>query len=117
MPTPPDLAACKAYLRIDPANTTRDTEIASALATEIAAQRKAVRAAAFGVDPAAPAAPVAYPTDLAEAVCRRVARNLALRGIPLAVLQGDTETGPTVLPGRDPEVRRLEAPYRRLPAG
>jgi hypothetical protein len=117
MPTPPDLAACKAYLRIDPANTTRDTEIAGALATEILAQRNAVRAAAFGVDPEPPGEPVAYPADLAEAVCRRVARNLALRGIPLAVLQGDGETGSTVLPKNDPEVRRLEAPHRRLPIG
>ncbi|MEV4384388.1 hypothetical protein AB0J68_01465 [Micromonospora sp. NPDC049580] len=58
-----------------------------------------------------------YPPDLREALFRRVARNLALRGIPLAVLRGDAEVGSTVLPGRDPEVRRLEAPHRRLPIG
>ncbi|MEU5965950.1 hypothetical protein ABZ777_32495 [Micromonospora parva] len=58
-----------------------------------------------------------YPPDLREALLRRVARNLALRGIPLAVLRGDAEAGATVLPGRDPEVRRLEAPHRKLPIG
>lgn len=61
--------------------------------------------------------PDEYPSDLGEALRRRVARNLALRGIPLAVLQGDAETGSMVLPGTDPEVRRLEGPYRRLVVG
>lgn len=61
--------------------------------------------------------PDPYPDDLGEALKRRVARNLAMRGIPLAVLQGDAEFGSTVLPGRDPEVRRLEAPYPRLTVG
>jgi hypothetical protein len=58
--------------------------------------------------------PAVYPLDLREALLRRVARNLALRGIPLAVLQGDAETGNLTLPGRDPEVRRLEAPHRKV---
>jgi hypothetical protein len=46
-----------------------------------------------------------------------VARNLAMRGLPVAVLRGDGEAGDTILPGRDPEVRRFEAPYRRLKMG
>ena len=117
MPTPPDLGAVKTYLRIEAADDSRDPEISSALAAETAAQRRVLRASAFGVDPEPPAEPVAYPVDVAEALCRRVARNLALRGIPLAVLQGSAEGGPTVTPGSDPEVRRLETPYRRLPSG
>lgn len=117
MPTPPNLAAVKVYLGIDADDTSRDTEVGGALATELANQRKAVRAAAFGVDPEPPADPLPYPVDLAEAVCRRVARNLALRNIPLATLQADSDGGPTVMPGKDPEIRRLEGPYRRLPIG
>lgn len=58
--------------------------------------------------------PDPYPVTLGEALKRRCARNLALRGIPLAVLQGDAEAGSMVLPSRDPEVRRLEAGYPRL---
>lgn len=84
------------------------TELGAALAAEKAAQATRCRV---------PADADAWPADLAEALLRRVARNLAMRGIPLAVLQGDSEGGPTVLPGSDPEVRRLEAPHRRLKVG
>lgn len=117
MPTPPDIDAVLTYLGELDADAERKAVIAGALATEIIAQRNAVRASAFGTDPASPAPPVAYPADLAEAVCRRVARNLALRNVPLAVLQSDAEGGPLTTPGKDPEIRRLEGPYRRLPSG
>lgn len=81
-------------------------EIASALAAETAAQAAMCRI------------PVAYPADLGEALKRRVARNLALRGVPLSVVGGDTLDGGNVyVPGRDPEIRRLEAPHRRLVVG
>lgn len=109
-PTPPDLAAVKVYLELAEDDDTRDVEIAEALAAEIIQQRHAVRASAFG-------AGTEYPADLALALKRRVARNLALKGLPLAVLQGDAESGPLVLPGRDPEVRRLEGRARRLVVG
>jgi hypothetical protein len=58
-----------------------------------------------------------YPDDLREALMRRVARNLAMRGLPLAVNVGDADTASTILPGNDPEVRRLEAPWRKLSIG
>ena len=58
-----------------------------------------------------------YPKDLRQALLRRVQRNLALRALPLAVLQGDAEAGSTILPGKDLEVRRLEGPFRRLLVG
>jgi hypothetical protein len=58
-----------------------------------------------------------YPDSLRQALLRRVLRNLAMRALPLAIATGDAESGPTVLPGRDPEVRRFEAPYRRRPVG
>ena len=58
-----------------------------------------------------------YPDALRQALLRRVARNLAMRRLPLAVNVGDADGGSLVLPGRDPEVRRLEAPYRRLVVG
>lgn len=58
-----------------------------------------------------------YPDPLREALFRRVSRNLAMRSLPLAVPMGDADAGPVILPGNDPEVRRLEAPYRRLVVG
>lgn len=93
------LAAVKAYLGT---TSTSDAVIQDALDAETAAQRKVCRI------------PAVYEADLAQALKRRVARNLALRGIPMAVLRGDAESGSLIPPGRDPEVRRLEGPYRKL---
>jgi hypothetical protein len=98
----PTLAVVKDYLGTTSAT---DAEITAALAAETAAQDAVCRVEAY------------YPPDLAEALKRRVARNLALRGIPLAVLQGDAEGGSLVLPRLDVEVRRLEGPHRKLIAG
>lgn len=62
--------------------------------------------------------PASYPDELKLALLRRVQRALQMRALPLAVLQGDSDTGSTsFLPARDPEVRRREAPYRRLVGG
>lgn len=59
----------------------------------------------------------AYPAPLRKALLRRVQRALAMRALPLATVQGDADGGNILLPGNDPEVRRLEAPYRRLAVG
>lgn len=58
-----------------------------------------------------------YPPDLRKALLRRVQRALAMRALPLATLQGDADGGALLLPGEDPEVRRLEKPYRKLVMG
>lgn len=99
----PTVVDVKAYLGT---NSWTDAEIGDALDAETAAQAKVCRI------------PDPMPADLAEALKRRVQRNLAMRPLPLAVLQGDAEGGSsTVLPGRDPEVRRFEAPHRKLVLG
>lgn len=101
----PDVDEAKDYLKIDSGDTSRDDDITSALAAETAAQRAMCRV------------PAVYPDDLREALLRRVARNLAMRGLPLAVLRSDSDAGDTILPGKDPEVRRLEAPHRKRVMG
>lgn len=101
----PDLDDVKVYLKIDIGDTSQNVDIQSALDAEIQAQRDICRI------------PEVFSPALKEALFRRVARNLALRGLPLAVLRGDGEAGDTVLPGRDPEVRRFEAPYRKRVVG
>lgn len=101
----PDLDACKTYLGIDPGNTARDVEVQNALDAEAGAQRSKCRI------------PAAFPTDLREALLRRVARNLAMRLLPLGVLRGDGEAGDTRLSGTDPEIRRLEGPWRKVRMG
>lgn len=98
----PDLAAVKEYLGD---SSWTDAEISAALDAETASQAANCRI------------PATYPVDLGEALKRRVARNLAVRGVPLSVQQGDIETTPTYVPRTDPEIRRFEAPYRRLVVG
>lgn len=83
-----------------------DSEIEDAIAAETLAQERVCRI------------PDPVPDDLLQALKRRVMRNLAMRALPLAVLQGDAELGGSnVLPGNDPEVRRFERPWRRLAIG
>lgn len=101
----PDLSAAKAYLGASAVAYT-DTQISEALAAESAAQLAACRVP-VDVD-----LNLDYSADLVNALLRRVARNLAMRGVPLGV-QPD-EAGGIRLSSIDPEVRRLEAPYRRL---
>jgi len=81
-------------------------EVGTALEAETAAQARACRV---------PAPDAYWPADLAEALCRRVARNLAMRNLPLAVQM--SEMGGTRIGSIDPEVRRLEAPYRKVVLG
>lgn len=101
MPTVDDVAR---YLGQN-ASSWSTADLTQCLAAERAAQRARVGERAV------------YPDDLREALFRRCARNLAMRRLPLAVNFGDADGGALILPGRDPEVRRLEAPYRRLVTG
>jgi len=99
----PALADVKAYLGT---NSWTDAEIQDALDAEAAAQRRKCRI------------PADYPADLAQALKRRVSRNLNMRKLALAVLRGPADGGDaTVIPGRDPEVQRLEAGYRKVVFG
>lgn len=81
-------------------------EVTGALAAEQAAQYAACRV------------PAVYPADLAEALKRRVARNLAARSVPVAQFTSfDGGATSTRVPMTDPEVARLERPWRRLVVG
>lgn len=59
-----------------------------------------------------------FPPDLREALLRRVARNLAARAVPVTSFTSFDGGGTaTRVPSTDPEIVRLEAPYRRLICG
>lgn len=103
MPGPTLLEAVKDYLTATGTTATEDA-IKDALAAEKANQARVCR-----VDPAN------YPDDLAQALKRRVARNLAMRNLPLGVMSD--ELGATRLGSNDPEVRRLEKPFKKLVMG
>ena len=101
----PSIGELRVYLG---ASSYTDQQLQSALSAEFKAQGRVVRQ---------PAIDAVWDEDLAEALCRRVARNLAMRGIPLAMFSGDQELGGLVPPNRDPEVRRLEGPFKKLKSG
>lgn len=93
-----DLAEVKAYLGDV---TATDAQIADAILVEQAAQARRCRTDPYGV-------------DLRGALLRRIARNLAARQVPIAQIGSfdGVALGLRVTTG-DPEIDRLEAPYRR----
>lgn len=114
MPTPPTVEDVEAYLA-QAGVTYAETDVESALDAETAAQAAVVR---FPADPEAPADPLPYPSDLLEALLRRTHRLLTLRAIPLGYQQSATEFGTAQTRiGLDIEIRRLEAPHRKLVLG
>lgn len=103
--TAPDALVVAGYL----GDTSYDSiEIGEVLAAEKAAQAARCRVPADDAD---------WPADLTEALCRRVARNLSMRNLPVAQLEGDAEIGSFTPRVVDVEVRRLEAPWRKLVFG
>lgn len=106
--TAPSTEDVETYLGTD--NGWDAEAIASAYSSEKAAQAARCRV---------PADDAEWPADLAEALCRRVAANLALRSLPLGLQATLSEGGVAQarVGGGDPEVRRLEAPHRRLVVG
>lgn len=106
----PTLPEVKVYLGAA-AQTYTDAAITAALTAETAAQAAVCRIPAAAGDPPE----VTLPDDLEEALMRRVARNLAMRRLPLGVQTSETATTP--LGTNDPEVRRLERPHRKVRVG
>jgi len=99
----PTVQEYKDYVKDDFGSWT-DEEIQDTLDVEASNQRKVCRVGAI-IDP-----------DLRSALLRRVRVNLSRRSAPVLVTV-DSEGNNTFLPSRDPEVRRLEGPHRRLVMG
>jgi hypothetical protein len=100
----PDLIAVKAYL--GDSSSYSDGEVSNALAAEQAAQAAVCKV------------PDTWPANLAEALKRRVARNLYMKSLPSGLETAASEAGvATVRVGSDPEIRRLEAPHRKRVVG
>ncbi|MBS2939585.1 hypothetical protein KDN32_17740 [Nocardioides sp. J2M5] len=85
----------------------------AAVILEVLAAEKAAQARVVNV----PADDAAWPADLVEALCRRVAHNLAVRPLALGfkVELSDTTGVSNTVGGTDAEVRRLELPMRKRP--
>jgi hypothetical protein len=102
----PDVPACQAYLGQAGTSWTA-AQFEDAFNAEKRAQARKCRV------PAATA--TTWPDDLAEALYRRVHRNLAMRNLPLAVQQ--VEGGGIRIGANDGEIRRLEAPFLKVRLG
>jgi hypothetical protein len=111
----PSVTDCETYLG-DVSWTT--AEITSAYNAEDKAQRARCTIPTV-TDPVTLVVSEDYPEDLIEALYRRVAHNLALRGLPLGVQASITDgaVATTQVGGTDAEVRRLEGPYRKRVTG
>lgn len=83
-------------------------QLVTAYRAEKSHQRSVLKAGVVADD-------VEWPDNLREALCRRVARNLALRKLPLGVQATASETTVATnrVGGTDPEVKRLEGPHRK----
>lgn len=102
----PDLEAVKTYLEAGAGQgSATDAQVGDALAAEVQAQEHDCKIPAGD----------AWPADLATALCRRVAVHLQMLAKPLALQANVTAVGVGFarLGGSDPEVERLERPYRR----
>lgn len=102
----PSIESVLEYLG-EPSQWSRE-QVASAYDAEKAAQALLCSVPADSVE--------VWPADLVEALYRRIAHNLAVRSNPNGVETALSEFGSTAIRvgGRDAEVERLEAPYRRI---
>lgn len=89
-----------AAIRADYELTAADEQVLRTIASEQAAQARVCRV------------PDPMPADLLSALCRRVARALQMQAKPLGYETG-AEGGISFISARDPEIRRLESPFRK----
>ena len=114
----PSVEAIRGWLQVS-ATTVDDEELTRVTWAEVRGQVKACLVPVTSpVDTATLPAPDydAWPSDLVQALLRRVGRQLAARGIPTGLV-GDGEYGPARLPSFDAEIERLEGPLRRFAFG
>jgi hypothetical protein len=99
----------RTYIRDDGAETWTDDQLQETVDSEFSAQTAKCRQV-FLVDEDS------YPEDLRQAMLRRCQRALAMRGQVLG-MQTSPEGDAVIIPRNDPEIVRLEGPYKRMPVG
>jgi len=95
----PDINDVIQYL--GPSSQHEPADVLEALNAETAAQAAICR---IGAE---------FPPDLAEALKRRVARNLAMKALPLGLQASSESATATTRVGADAEIQRLEDPHRQ----
>jgi len=103
---PPAVDLVRAWIQV-PATVLDDPALAQVIGSEVELQY-----ALLTFDPDGPAR-----DDIVQALYRRVARQVAAKGVPLGVLGTDAEYGGVYLGRWDAEIARLEGPSRTLVFG
>lgn len=104
----PTIAELDAWIGGTGEHSWTDDDLQQALDSEASNQRRVCRV------------PAAYPPDLWWALMRRAARALAMKRQMTEQPRSDSadfDLPPTMPPGRDAEIRRLEGPWRKLVSG
>jgi hypothetical protein len=104
---PPPLDDVRAWIRV-PATLIPDAQLQQVIDAEALIQARLCRL---------PEDPAALTPDLVQAIYRRVAREVAARGVPLGMMGGDSEYGTARLSRFDAEIERLEGPNRKVVVG
>lgn len=102
--TPPPIDDVRAWIKV-PATLLNDAQLQQVIDAEALIQARLCST----TDP--------LTSDLVQAIYRRVAREVAARGVPLGMLGTDTEYGTARLTRFDAEIERLEGPNRRFVVG
>jgi len=87
------------------------TSMSDAQLTVVVDAEVALQAATCDLTPTDPDS-TDYPPEMTQALYRRVARQVAARGLPLGLTDVVGEYGPARIPTYDAEIARLEAPRR-----
>ena len=104
---PPPVDDVRAWIRV-PATLLPDEQLQQVIDAEALIQARLCRI---------PEDPAALTPDLVQAIYRRVAREVAAKGVPLGMLGGDSEFGTARLGRFDAEIERLEGPNRKVVVG
>lgn len=106
MGTVPDLDTVRGYVRV-PASSLSDEDLERMRLTALDDQRQ--RCTWPDSDN-----PDSYPESLAQALLRRVQREIAARNLPLGMVGLEAEYGPANIPAFDALIDHHEKAYRRV---
>jgi hypothetical protein len=108
----PTLEEVRAWIQV-PVSALSDEQLQQVIDAELALQMSGI---VVPDTPEPPDPPVPYPPELEQALFRRVAHQVALRGLPLGIIS-DVESAPIQAAAWDSEVARLEQPWQRMVLG
>lgn len=111
MGTIPDLATVRGYVRV-PASSLSDEDLERMRAAAL--QDQTARCVYPTHNPDGTPIDDPYPEALAQALLRRIQREIAARNLPLGMVGLDAEYGPANIPAFDALIEHHEHAFRRV---